>query len=90
MRQEAIDAAAAGIGSKAMYGGAAASWLGWFLSNEFFGLVGVLVAVIGLYVNIHFKHKANERAEREHKLRMTRLKRGLGGETDLGKLDSDE
>lgn len=90
MRQETIDAAAAGLGSKATYGGAAVSGLGWFLSNEFFGLMGVLVAIIGLYVNIHFKRKANERAEREHELRVARLKRGLDGATDLGKLEADE
>ncbi len=90
MKSEAIDITIAAAGSKTTYVGAGMTGLGWFLSNEFFGLVGVLVGIIGLSVNIYFKRHANRRAEIEHEARMARLRRGQHTDTGLGGLEMDE
>ena len=90
MKNEAIDITIAAAGSKTTYIGAGVTGLGWFLSNEFFGLVGVLIGVIGLTVNIYFKHHANRRAKIEHELRVERLRKRRSTDTDLGSLELDE
>lgn len=90
MKSEAIDITIAAAGSKTTYVGAGVTGLGWFLSNEFFGLVGVLIGIIGLTVNIYFKHHANRRAKIEHEARMARLLRGQHTDTGLGGLEMDE
>ena len=93
MKKEAadtIDAAMAAVGTKATYAGAGVSGLGWFLSNEFFGLAGVVIGTFGLLITWYYKHKANKRHEREHELRMLLLRRGHRPDTDLGELGADE
>lgn len=42
------------------FGGAVA-----FVLNNLIGLIGVLVALVGLLVNIHYKRKADKRREQE-------------------------
>lgn len=90
MKNEAIDITIAAAGSKTTYVGAGVTGLGWFLSNEFFGLVGVLIGVIGLTVNIYFKIHASRRAKIEHELRVERLRKRRSADTDIGSLELDE
>ena len=45
MKAETLDITIAAVGSKTTYVGAGVTSLGWFLSNEFFGLVGVLIGI---------------------------------------------
>lgn len=90
MKNEAVDLTIAAAGSKTTYIGAGVTGLGWFLSNEFFGLVGVLIGVIGLSVNIYFKWHANKRAKIEHEARMARLRRWQHTDTGIGGLELDE
>lgn len=52
MKAEAIDLSIAAAGSKATYVGAGVTGLGWFLSNQFFGLMGVLIALAELQVRM--------------------------------------
>ncbi len=73
MRSETLDATLAAVGSKTAYTGAGTSVAGWFLSNEFFGLIGVCIGVIGLGINWYFKAKADKRDNREHEARMRQL-----------------
>ena len=87
---DAIDVSMAAIGTKATYTGAGVSGLGWFLSNEFFGLAGVMIGVAGLLITWYYKHKADARLTREHDLRVNRLQRGHRTDTDLGELGADE
>ena len=87
---DAIDATMAAVGTKTTYTGVGVSGLGWFLSNEFFGLAGILIGAAGLLITWHYKHKANKRHEREHELRMLLLRRGHCPDTDLGELGVDE
>ena len=61
MKNETIDATMAAIGTKATYTGAGVSGLGWFLSNEFFGLAGVIIGTVGLLITWYYKREANKR-----------------------------
>lgn len=80
-----LDAAFAWLGSKSTYAGAFTTIGGWMLSSEFAVLVGMVVGVLGLLVNQHYRRKVasaeiaaiNERTEREraeHELRMEKLR----------------
>lgn len=60
----------AAAGTKATYGGAGASVFGWFVSNEFAVLVGVVIAVGGFLVNWYYRHKEDKRRQEEHNRRM--------------------
>ncbi len=64
--------------------------VGWFLSNEFFGLVGAVVAVGGLVLAWYYKREANRRQLVEHELRVARLRRGMKSDTDLAVLGEDD
>ena len=90
MKNETIDATMAAIGTKTTYTGAGVSGLGWFLSNEFFGLAGVIIGAVGLLITWYYKHKADKRHAREHDLRVDMLRRGRRPDTDLGELGADE
>ena len=87
---DAIDATMAAVGTKATYTGVGVSGLGWFLSNEFFGLAGILIGTAGLLITWYYKHKADRRHMHEHELRMERLRRGRHVDTDLGELGVGE
>lgn len=67
-------AAAASAASKATYSGSAVTIGGWFLSNEFAVLFGIVLGAIGLWLQWHFKHKEyklkEEFLKREHELRL--------------------
>lgn len=90
MKNETIDATMAAIGTKATYTGAGVSGLGWFLSNEFFGLAGVIIGAVGLLITWYYKHKADVRHTREHDLRVDMLRRGHRPDTDLGERGDDD
>ena len=49
MHIETIESTMAATGARATYAGAGVSGLGWFLSNEFFGLAGVAIGLAGLW-----------------------------------------
>lgn len=67
-------AAAASVASKATYGGSALSIGGWFLSNEFAVLFGLILGAVGLWLQWHYKRKEyllqEEYLRREHELRL--------------------
>lgn len=90
MKNETLDATMAALGSKATYTGAGVSGLGWFLSNEFFGLAGVCIGLAGLLITWHYKRQAHLLRVREHDLRTDLLMRGRRTDTDLGELGADE
>ncbi|VTU31687.1 hypothetical protein H6CHR_03650 [Variovorax sp. PBL-H6] len=72
MSREAVEAAAATVGSKVIYTGAGATVASWLLSSEFGVLAGLLLGVVGLLVNIYFKRQENQE---EHLARMRKLAR---------------
>ncbi|MBH2008270.1 MAG: hypothetical protein I8H71_01085 [Xanthomonadaceae bacterium] len=90
MKTEAAEVAIAGVASKSTYAGAGMTVGGWFLSNEFAVASGFLIAVIGLLVNMYYKHRADQRAERLFQARLDRIAQGRRTDTDLATLEMDE
>lgn len=70
MQTETLETIAT-AGERTAYAGGAGSTVAWLLSSQFFGLVGIIVALIGLWVNIHYRRQANRRHIAEHELRQT-------------------
>ena len=64
MKRETLDVIGV-AGSKATVSGAALTGWGWVTSNEFFGLMGVLIAVMGLLMQVYYKRKNDIRQARE-------------------------
>lgn len=79
MSQDAIEAATAGAAastaSKVSLGASATAVGGWFLSNEFAVLAGLVIGVIGLGVQWYYRHKEYRLREREHFARMSEFGR---------------
>ena len=55
--QHTVEAIAASAASKSMYTGAGITLGGWWTSNEFLGLAGLLIATLGFATNWYYKHK---------------------------------
>lgn len=89
MKTETLETIAS-VSSKVTTAGAAGSVIGTFLINNMVGIIGLLIALAGYLTNAHYKRKANKRHAAEHELRMARLRRGMGSDTDLGTLGADE
>lgn len=79
--QHTAEAIVASAASKGMYTGAGITLGGWWTSNEFLGLAGLLIATLGFVTNWYYKHKLTRaeiasmqareaREEAEHKARM--------------------
>ena len=64
MRKEAVEITSL-AGAQATVVGAALNGWGWLLSNEFFGFMGVLIAVCGLLMQQHYKRKSDMRQAKE-------------------------
>ncbi|MFT3777035.1 MAG: holin [Ottowia sp.] len=75
MKTEAAELAVASAASKSTYAGALSMVLGWLTSNEAAVLVGMLVGVVGLWINFYYKAKADRRAEALYQARLG----GAGG-----------
>lgn len=60
----------AAIGSKTTYAGGGMAVGSWYLSNEFFGLVGICIGAVGLLINWYFRRKQDRRDQREYEARM--------------------
>lgn len=73
MNRESIEQTVSEISTKVTYTGAGTGALGWLLSSNFIGLVGVGVALAGFLVNWYYKHKQNQREEAEYLKRMDKL-----------------
>lgn len=89
MNNEAVNHLAT-LGDRAAGAGAGLGVFGWFLSSQFIGLAGLVVALIGVLISWHYKREANRRHVAEHVLRMERLRRGQRADTDLSELGVDE
>lgn len=77
----AVDTTIAAVGSKSTYAGAGMTIGGWFLSNEFAVLFGILIGTAGFLVNWYYKHKLTmaeirlkeEQAQREREAHAVRM-----------------
>lgn len=80
MSDPATETTVAAIANKLTYtGGAAALW-GGYTANEIAAFGGLIVAVIGLAVQIFFKVRADRREGEEHRIRMDVLRSGKDDE----------
>jgi hypothetical protein len=66
----------AGVANKVTYGGSVAAALGGWTANEYAAWGGLLIAAIGLAVQLYFKVRADKRHAEEHTARMAVLGRG--------------
>ena len=89
MNNEAINNLAT-LGDRTAGAGAGLGVFGRFLSSQFIGLAGLVVALIGVLISWYYKREANRRHIAEHALRMERLRRGQRVDTDLSELGVDE
>lgn len=87
---EAVEAALASAGPKLTMTGASFSGLGWLTSNEFFGLAGVLIGVIGLLITWHYKRQEHRLRVLEHELRTSLMRRRRHADTDYGQLEDGQ
>lgn len=79
MNSDAIDAAIGSAAAKVTVGSGAGSALAWYGNVDWLGMLGFVVALIGLYVTWHYKRKqyrlAKQRAEDEHEDFVRRMAR---------------
>jgi hypothetical protein len=68
-----IEATVASVANKATYGGGAAAFYGGMTANEIAAYGGLLVAVIGLIVQLVFKIREDRRSKEFHRKRMAGL-----------------
>lgn len=76
----AIEASALSASSKTTTLGAVAGTVGWAAQINWLGLIGALVAVVGLAVNFYFQHQRNKREEEMHRARLDEIKSRCGNE----------
>lgn len=99
MKTETLESVGAAGNKTAIAGASLTSW-GWLTSNEFFGLIGAIVAIGGLLVTWYYKREANRRLVAEHALRqqerqiridmMRATGRPIPHDTDMAKLEPEE
>lgn len=68
-----IDTAAASAANTATASGAAVGVVGWLTQINWIGLSGVVVAIAGLLISIHFQRRSDRRAEELHLAKMRAL-----------------
>lgn len=66
MQDHAAEAGISAVASKFTYGGGTAALIGGFTANEIAAFGGLLVAVIGLIVQIYYKRKEDRRKTEQH------------------------
>ena len=85
VRQEAADATIASIAGKVTATAAGTAFLGGVSANTVAAIGGLIVAIVGLIVTIFYKHRADQRGQQAHDLRMQRLR-----DRDDGREDAHE
>ncbi|MBK9075447.1 MAG: hypothetical protein IPL77_10820 [Flavobacteriales bacterium] len=81
----AASSAAPEVAPRVTTGGASAAALGWVLSNEVLGVIGVLIALAGWLTTWYYRRRDDRRAEQFHRVKLRRLQAGL--DTDVAPLD---
>ena len=74
MKDQAVEAAIAGIAQKVTYSGAGAAVLGGLSANEIAAFGGLLIAFLGWLVNLYYKRKENRRRDELHRARLAELR----------------
>lgn len=66
------------VSDKATLGGAATGVIGWLASINWIGLLGVVIAAVGLVANVYFQHRRDRREQLETAARIEALRVGKG------------
>lgn len=81
MSRDAIEATVIAATNKVTAAGSLTALFSWFTTNEALGLMGLLLGIVGLVVNVHYRWKQDAREQRqeyraeiEHQRRMEKLK----------------
>ncbi|ALH95602.1 holin [Acinetobacter equi] len=68
------ETSAAAIGSKASFGGGAASFVAFFAGINWIGWLSLGIAILGLIINAYFSCQRNHREKEIHRLKVKQLK----------------
>jgi hypothetical protein len=71
--KEHIEAVAAALGLKPVFGGATMSFMGWVFSSAGAAWCGAFIAFVGLLMNFYFTRKKDKREQEAHDARMKGL-----------------
>lgn len=72
MQSDSLDATIASVSSRASLGGGGVAFIGGLSANEIAAFGGLAVAIIGLFLNWFYRHRADIRETKEHKARVDR------------------
>ena len=73
--EQMTDAAMSSAGSKILVGGVTTTGMGWLSANTVAAVGGLIIAVIGLVVQIVYKAREDRRLAERHALEIERLRR---------------
>lgn len=73
MKDQAAEATVAAVAQKLSFAGSGAAVGGWLTTNEIAAFGGLLIAVVGLVVQWHYKRKEDRRNEALHLARMSEI-----------------
>lgn len=74
LNELAAEAAGISIANKTMAGGAATGLIGWVSQVNWIGVIGAVVAVLGLAANIYFQIRRDRRESAESQARIEALR----------------
>lgn len=75
LSEHMTDAAMSSVGSKIMVGGVTTTGMGWLSANTVAAVGGLIIAAIGLIVQIVYKVREDRRLAERHALEVERLRR---------------
>lgn len=74
MKQQAVEATVASLANKVTYGGGSVALIGGYTANEIAAFGGLIIAAIGLVVQVVFKRRSDKREQLFHDARMRGFK----------------
>lgn len=80
---QAASSVASDMAPRVTTGGASAAALGWVLSNEMLGVIGVLIALAGWLTTFYYRRRDDLRAEELHQAQMRRLEAGMPEDAEI-------
>lgn len=76
MREQAAEATIAAIANKVTYGGGGVALWGAYSASDLAAFGGLLIALVGLCIQIYYKRRADRRDAELHAAQMEDLRRG--------------
>lgn len=74
MRDQATEATIAAVAQKVSAGGGSLALVGGLTANDIAAFGGLLIAVIGLFVQFYYKRKDDRRQDELHRARLAELR----------------